>query len=72
MCGNALMKTMCGNVPLIRPKQNNVWKPYNCCCKGKLMCGNDLFVLRINVPVNFSVMSGWSQRFLGLTSTVGN
>ena len=32
-----------------------------------------LFVLRLNVPVNnFSVMSGRSQRFLGLTSTVGN
>ena len=31
-----------------------------------------LFVLRLNVPVNnFSVMSGWSQCFLGLTSTVG-
>ena len=30
-----------------------------------------LFVLRLNVPVsNFSVMSGWSLRFLGLTSTV--
>ena len=29
------------------------------------------FVLRLNVPVNnFSVMSGRSQRFLGLTSTV--
>ena len=36
---------------------------------------NDLFVfvLRLNVPVNnFSVMSGRSQRFLGLTSTVGS
>ena len=32
-----------------------------------------LFVLRLNVPVNnFSVMSGRSQRFLGLTSTVGS
>ena len=32
-----------------------------------------LFVLRLNVPVNnFSVMSGWSQLLLGLTSTVGN
>ena len=32
-----------------------------------------LFVLRFNVPVNnFSVMSGRSQRFLGLTSTVGS
>ena len=31
-----------------------------------------LFVLRLNVPVNnFSVMSGRSKRFLGLTSTVG-
>ena len=31
------------------------------------------FVLRLNVPVNnFSVMSGRSQRFLGLTSTVGS
>ena len=30
-----------------------------------------LFILRLNVPVNnFSVMSGRSQRFLGLTSTV--
>ena len=30
-----------------------------------------LFVLRLNVPVNnFSVMSGRSQPFLGLTSTV--
>ena len=29
-----------------------------------------LFVLRLNVPVNnFSVMSGWSHRFLGITST---
>ena len=29
-----------------------------------------LFVLRLNVPVNnFSVMSGRSRRFLGLTST---
>ena len=34
---------------------------------------NYLFVLRLNVPVNnFSVMSGRSQRFLGLTSTVGS
>ena len=32
-----------------------------------------LFVLRINVPVNnFSVMSGLSQHFLGLTSTGGS
>ena len=32
-----------------------------------------LFVLSLNVPVNnFSVMSRWSQRFLGLTSTVGS
>ena len=32
-----------------------------------------LFVLRLNIPVNnFSVMSGWRQRFLGLTSTVGS
>ena len=32
-----------------------------------------LFVLRLNIPVNnFSVMSGQSQRFLGLTSTVGS
>ena len=32
-----------------------------------------LFVLRLYVPVNnFSVMSGRSQRFLGLTSTVGS
>ena len=32
---------------------------------------NSLFVLRLNVPVNnFSVMSGRSQLFLGLTSTV--
>ena len=32
-----------------------------------------LFVLRLNVPVNnFSVMSGRSQRLLGLTSTVGS
>ena len=32
-----------------------------------------LFVFRLNVPVNiFSVMSGRSQRFLGLTSTVGS
>ena len=32
-----------------------------------------LFVLRLNVPVNnFSVMSGRSHRFLGLTSTVGS
>ena len=32
-----------------------------------------LFVLRLNVPVNnFSVMSGRSQLFLGLTSTVGS
>ena len=32
-----------------------------------------LFVLRLNIPVNnFSVMSGRSQRFLGLTSTVGS
>ena len=31
------------------------------------------FVLRLNVPVNnFSVMSGQSQHFLGLTSTVGS
>ena len=29
-----------------------------------------LFVLRLNIPVNnFSVMSGWSHRFLGITST---
>ena len=33
----------------------------------------NLFVLRLNVLVNnFSVMSGRSQRFLGLTSTVGS
>ena len=32
-----------------------------------------LFVLRLNVPVNnFSVMSGRSQLFLGLSSTVGS
>ena len=32
-----------------------------------------MIVLRFNVPVNnFSVMSGRSQRFLGLTSTVGS
>ena len=32
-----------------------------------------LFELRLNVPVNnFSVMSGRSQRFLGLTITVGS
>ena len=32
-----------------------------------------LVVLRLNVPVNiFSVMSGWSQCFLGLTSTAGS
>ena len=32
-----------------------------------------LFVLRLNVPVNnLAVMSGRSQRFLGLTSTVGS
>ena len=31
-----------------------------------------LFVLRLNIPVNnFSVMSGWSHRFLGITSTFG-
>ena len=31
------------------------------------------FVLRLNIPVNnFSVMSGRSQLFLGLTSTVGS
>ena len=32
-----------------------------------------LFVLRFNVPVNnfFSVMSGRSHRFLGITSTFG-
>ena len=29
------------------------------------------FLLRLNVPVNnFSVMSGWSQLFLGLISTL--
>ena len=35
-------------------------------------CNNDfVLILRLNVPVNnFSVMSGWSQHFLGLTSTV--
>ena len=32
-----------------------------------------LFVLKLNVPVkNFSVMSGHSQRFLGLNSMVGS
>ena len=32
-----------------------------------------LFVFRFYIPVNsFSVMSGWSQLFLGLTSTVGS
>ena len=32
-----------------------------------------LFMWRLNVPVNnFSVMSGRSQHFLGLTSTVGS
>ena len=31
-----------------------------------------LFVFRLNVPVNnFSVMSGRSHRFLGITSTFG-
>ena len=31
------------------------------------------FVLGLDVPVkNFSVTSGWSQRFLGLTRTVGS
>ena len=31
-----------------------------------------LFVLRLNVPVNkFSVMSGRSKRFMGITSTIG-
>ena len=34
---------------------------------------NCLFVLRFNVPVkHFSVMSGRSQPFLGLASTVGS
>ena len=32
-----------------------------------------LFVLRLNAPVNnLSVMSGWSQCFLCLTSSVGS
>ena len=32
-----------------------------------------IFVFRLNIPVsNFSVVSGQSQRFLGLTSTVGS
>ena len=31
-----------------------------------------LSLLRLNVPVNnFSVMSGWSHSFLGITSTFG-
>ena len=31
---------------------------------------SEIFVLRLNIPVNnFSVMSGWSHRFLGITST---
>ena len=31
-----------------------------------------LYVLRFNVPVNnFSIMSGWSHRSLGITSTFG-
>ena len=31
-----------------------------------------LFVLRLNVPIsNFSVMTGRSYRFLGITSTFG-
>ena len=36
-------------------------------------CGMILFVLRLNIQVNHSsVMSGRSQRFLGLTSTAGS
>ena len=32
-----------------------------------LKLSSHLFILRLNVPVNnFSVMSGWSQRFLGI------
>ena len=32
----------------------------------------DLFVLRLNIPVNnFSFMPRWSQHFLRLTSTLG-
>ena len=41
--------------------------------KPGIKLATHLFVLRLNVPVNnFSVMSGRSQRFLGLTSTVGS
>ena len=40
---------------------------------GGESCFVCLFVLRLNIPVNnFSVMSGQSQGFLGLTSTVGS
>ena len=42
-------------------------KKFDCIIKGVF-----LFVLRFNVQVNkFSVMSGWSHRFLGITSTFG-
>ena len=37
------------------------------CVSGEFVC-----VEAYNVPVNnFSVMSGWSHRFLGITSTFG-
>ena len=46
-----------------------IWQELSMACL-RFVC---LFVLRHNVPVNnFSVMSGRSQRFLGLTSTVGS
>ena len=41
--------------------------------KGEARVTICLFELRLNIPVNnFSVMSGRSQNFLGLTSTVGS
>ena len=37
------------------------------CIKKIFVC---LFVLRLYIPINsFSVMTGWSHRFLGITST---
>ena len=40
---------------------------------GYVKRGSFFCVLRLNVPVNnFSIMSGRSQLFLGLTSTVGS
>ena len=71
-----IMKKFCKRGFISMKECNKIEVYFNECCnrvyfiERVFVC---LFVLRLNVPVNnFSVMSGWSQRFLGLTSTVGS